>query len=170
MVHLLPIQDGQVAPCQEQHVGTYWETQASNGKPQVTATKNCPSSASLVSVRLDLPANKKPLSSKSMSFGDAAHHAIYWFASVYFTDSGRAIVCPGRNTTLQCGSGQVIMINRGFYGRKNVHYCRSMHSLLTTPPRLYCSWVDVREWLTGKTNISALFRCLTFMIIAVQML
>ncbi|XP_065818469.1 polycystin-1-like protein 2 [Labrus bergylta] len=71
-------------------------------------------------------------------------------------ESGRSIVCAGRNTTLQCGSGQVLMIDGGFYGRKNMHYCRvglGLSSLfpLMTPTQQQCTWVDVQETLTGKT-------------------
>ena len=49
-VQTSPIRAGWAAHSQEQHVDTYWETQASNGKQQETATKDCPSSASLVCV------------------------------------------------------------------------------------------------------------------------
>uniref|UniRef100_A0A3Q3GKD7 Polycystic kidney disease 1 like 2a n=1 Tax=Labrus bergylta TaxID=56723 RepID=A0A3Q3GKD7_9LABR len=69
-------------------------------------------------------------------------------------ESGRSIVCAGRNTTLQCGSGQVLMIDGGFYGRKNMHYCRvglGLSSLfpLMTPTQQQCTWVDVQETLTA---------------------
>nr|XP_033472921.1 polycystic kidney disease protein 1-like 2 [Epinephelus lanceolatus] len=67
-------------------------------------------------------------------------------------DSGRSIVCAGRNTTLQCGSGQVLMIDRSFYGRKNLHYCRSMFSPPTTTTEHKCGWVDVVETLTAHCN------------------
>ncbi len=72
-------------------------------------------------------------------------------AFVFFPESGRSIVCAGRNTTLQCGSGQVLIIDGGFYGRRNIHYCRSTLSPSTTPIEHPCGWVDVGESLTGKT-------------------
>ncbi|XP_049449240.1 polycystic kidney disease protein 1-like 2 [Epinephelus fuscoguttatus] len=67
-------------------------------------------------------------------------------------DSGRSIVCAGCNTTLQCGSGQVLMIDRSFYGRKNLHYCRSTFSPPTTTTEHKCGWVDVVETLTAHCS------------------
>ncbi|XP_037646091.1 polycystic kidney disease protein 1-like 2 [Sebastes umbrosus] len=66
-------------------------------------------------------------------------------------DSGRSIVCAGRDTTLQCGSGQFLMIDGGFYGRKNINYCRPALS----PPSStghQCGWVDIVESLTAHCN------------------
>ncbi|KAJ4933445.1 hypothetical protein JOQ06_030273 [Pogonophryne albipinna] len=64
-------------------------------------------------------------------------------------DSGRSIVCGGRNTTLQCGSGQVLIIDGSFYGRGNVHYCRSP---LSTSTKHQCGWVDVVESIKARCN------------------
>ncbi|XP_076603671.1 polycystin-1-like protein 2 [Chaetodon auriga] len=64
-------------------------------------------------------------------------------------ESGRSTICAGRSTTLQCGSGQVLMIDGGFYGRKNIHYCRSTRPPPTTATQLQCSWVDIVESLTA---------------------
>ncbi|KAK2839552.1 hypothetical protein Q5P01_013292 [Channa striata] len=61
-------------------------------------------------------------------------------------ESGSAIVCAGHHTTLQCASGQVVIIDGGFYGRKNIHYCRATSSPPTTSTH-QCSWVDVVETL-----------------------
>ena len=72
----------------------------------------------------------------------------YHFAFVFLLDSGRSIVCGGRNTTLQCGSGQVLIIDGSVYGRGNVHYCRSP---LTTSTKHQCGWVNVVESIKGKT-------------------
>lgn len=66
------------------------------------------------------------------------------------SESGRSIVCPARDATLQCDSGQVLMIEGSFYGRENIHYCRSTGLPPTTPTRPQCSWVDVVESLKGK--------------------
>ncbi|XP_038575816.1 polycystic kidney disease protein 1-like 2 [Micropterus salmoides] len=68
--------------------------------------------------------------------------------------SGRSTVCAGHNTTLQCGSGQVLMIDDSFYGRKNIYYCRSTHSQSTsaTPTQHQCGWVDVAESLTAHCH------------------
>lgn len=63
-------------------------------------------------------------------------------------------MCAGRNTTLQCSSGQVLMIDGGFYGRKNIHYCRSTLSATTTSTQHQCGWVDVVDSLTGKTQFN----------------
>ncbi|KAF3842903.1 hypothetical protein F7725_001752 [Dissostichus mawsoni] len=73
----------------------------------------------------------------------------YHFAFVFLLDSGRSIVCGGRNTTLQCGSGQVLIIDGSFYGRGNVHYCRSP---LTTSTKHQCGWVDVVESIKARCN------------------
>ncbi|KAI9536004.1 hypothetical protein NQZ68_038411 [Dissostichus eleginoides] len=73
----------------------------------------------------------------------------YHFAFVFLLDSGRSIVCGGRNTTLQCGSGQVLIIDGSFYGHGNVHYCRSP---LTTSTKHQCGWVDVVESIKARCN------------------
>lgn len=70
---------------------------------------------------------------------------------VIFSESGRTIVCEGRNTTLQCGSGQVLMIDGGFYGRKSIHYCRSKFPPPASPQH-ECGWADAVESITGKTR------------------
>nr|XP_040057277.1 polycystic kidney disease protein 1-like 2 isoform X1 [Gasterosteus aculeatus aculeatus] len=64
-------------------------------------------------------------------------------------DSGRSIVCAGENTTVQCGSGQVLMIDGGFYGRKNMYYCRSTQ---TTSTGHQCGWKDVVELLKAHCH------------------
>lgn len=48
------------------------------------------------------------------------------------------------------------MIDGGFYGRKNIHYCRS--PLLTSPTQIQCGWVDAAEALRGKNTVR-LFLC-----------
>ncbi|XP_034430202.1 polycystic kidney disease protein 1-like 2 [Hippoglossus hippoglossus] len=63
-------------------------------------------------------------------------------------ESRRAIVCAGWNTALQCASGQVLVIDGGFYGRKNVHYCQSTTSTATASTQ-QCGWVNVVESLTA---------------------
>ncbi|KAM6955775.1 polycystin-1-like protein 2 [Lycodopsis pacificus] len=67
-------------------------------------------------------------------------------------ESGRSIMCSGRNTSLQCGSGQVLMIDGGLYGRKNIHYCRSTLAPPITPTGHQCGWVDVVESLTAHCH------------------
>ncbi|XP_039674212.1 polycystic kidney disease protein 1-like 2 [Perca fluviatilis] len=67
-------------------------------------------------------------------------------------DSGRSIVCAGRNATLQCGSHQVLMIDVGFYGRENIHYCRSTPSPPSTSTEQQCGWVDVVASLTAHCH------------------
>ncbi|XP_041663058.1 polycystic kidney disease protein 1-like 2 [Cheilinus undulatus] len=62
-------------------------------------------------------------------------------------EAGSSIVCPGCNTTLQCSSGQVLMIDGAFHGRKRMHYCRCTLLSLMTPTQQKCSWVDVQETL-----------------------
>lgn len=66
------------------------------------------------------------------------------------SESGRSIICAGRDSTLRCRSGQVLMIDGGFYGRKSLHYCRSTHSRQTAPTPPECGWMDIVESLTGK--------------------
>ncbi|XP_068592767.1 polycystin-1-like protein 2 [Cebidichthys violaceus] len=67
-------------------------------------------------------------------------------------ESGRSIVCAGGNTSLQCGSGRVLMIDGGLYGRENLHYCRSTLPPPTTPTGHQCGWVDVVESLTAHCH------------------
>ncbi|XP_028446278.1 polycystic kidney disease protein 1-like 2 [Perca flavescens] len=67
-------------------------------------------------------------------------------------DSGRSIVCAGRNATLQCGSHQVLMIDVGFYGRENIHYCRTTPSPPSTSTEQQCGWVDVVASLTAHCH------------------
>ncbi|GLD74103.1 polycystic kidney disease protein 1-like 2 [Lates japonicus] len=67
-------------------------------------------------------------------------------------ESGRSIVCAGRNTTLQCGSGQALMIDAGVYGRKNIHYCRPTLSPPTASTQHQCGWVDVVETITAHCH------------------
>ncbi|KAM9346888.1 polycystin-1-like protein 2 [Symphorus nematophorus] len=67
-------------------------------------------------------------------------------------ESGRSILCAGRNTTLQCGSGQILLMDGGFYGRKNIYYCRSTRSTPATPAQLQCGWVDIVESLTAHCH------------------
>ncbi|KAM7380789.1 hypothetical protein PAMP_004062 [Pampus punctatissimus] len=78
---------------------------------------------------------------------------------------GRSIMCAGCNTTLQCGSGQVLMIDGGFYGRNNIHYCRFTLSATTTSTQHQCGWVDVGDSLTGLTlsvsTVAAVFTDVT---------
>lgn len=71
------------------------------------------------------------------------------YTCVCSADAGRFIVCGYSNTTLQCGSGQVIVIDGGFYGRKNIYHCRSGQSWVAAPTRAQCGWVDVTKSLTG---------------------
>lgn len=137
-----PIRAGWEAHSQEQPGDTYWETQASNGKQQETATKDCLSSASLVCV---LNHKKNTVSSITIWYITTFIHF------VFFTESGRSIACAGHNTTLRCGSGRVLMIDGGFYGRKNIHYCRSPP--LTSPTQIQCGWVDAAEALRGKNTV-----------------
>ncbi|KAM8893485.1 polycystin-1-like protein 2 [Spinachia spinachia] len=60
-------------------------------------------------------------------------------------DSGRSIACGGQNATLQCGSGQVIIVDDSFYGRKTIHYCRSKLTASPTSSQEECSWIDVMD-------------------------
>uniref|UniRef100_A0A671XN96 Polycystic kidney disease 1 like 2a n=1 Tax=Sparus aurata TaxID=8175 RepID=A0A671XN96_SPAAU len=67
-------------------------------------------------------------------------------------DSGRSIVCDGQNATLQCGSGQVIEVDDGFYGRKTIHYCRSKLIAAPTSSQEECSWIDVTDSVTAHCH------------------
>ncbi|XP_063356334.1 polycystin-1-like protein 2 [Pelmatolapia mariae] len=76
----------------------------------------------------------------------------FWFGvAPSAEESGRTIVCEGRNTTLQCGSGQVLMIDGGFYGRKSIHYCRSKFPPPASPQH-ECSWADAVESITARCH------------------
>uniref|UniRef100_A0A672GMT9 Polycystic kidney disease 1 like 2a n=1 Tax=Salarias fasciatus TaxID=181472 RepID=A0A672GMT9_SALFA len=59
-------------------------------------------------------------------------------------ESGRSIVCADYDTALQCGSGQLIMIDHAFYGRLRPHYCRSIFTAAASTQH-ECGWVDVVE-------------------------
>ncbi|KAL4613536.1 polycystic kidney disease protein 1-like 2 [Arapaima gigas] len=78
------------------------------------------------------------------------------FSFVCEFESGRSLACADHNTTLQCGSGQVIEVDNGFYGRKMLHFCRrSPDHLAPTPssaPQEECSWTDVRELVSGHCH------------------
>ncbi|XP_040019356.2 polycystin-1-like protein 2 [Gasterosteus aculeatus] len=67
-------------------------------------------------------------------------------------DSGRSIACGGQNATLQCGSGQVIIIDDSFYGRKTIHYCRAELAASPTSSQEECSWIDVMESVTAHCH------------------
>ncbi|XP_036950669.1 polycystic kidney disease protein 1-like 2 isoform X1 [Acanthopagrus latus] len=67
-------------------------------------------------------------------------------------DSGRSIACDGQNATLQCGSGQVIEIDDGFYGRKTIHYCQSKLTAAPTSSQEECSWIDVTDSVTAHCH------------------
>lgn len=67
-------------------------------------------------------------------------------------------MCDGQNATLQCGSGQVIEVDDGFYGRKTIHYCRSKLIAAPTSSQEECSWIDVTDSVTGiQTFFTFLF-------------
>ncbi|XP_068452137.1 polycystin-1-like protein 2 [Clinocottus analis] len=67
-------------------------------------------------------------------------------------DSERSIACDGQNATLQCGSGQVIVIDDSFYGRKTIHYCRSKLTASPTSSQEECSWIDVMDSVTAHCH------------------
>lgn len=75
----------------------------------------------------------------------------YLLKLLSFSGSGKSIICAGHNTTLQCASGQVLMIDGGFYGRRNAHYCRSRFSAPTFAHG-ECGWVDVGDPVKGNTQ------------------
>lgn len=81
-----------------------------------------------------------------------------WFTILhhfcYFTERGRSIICASHDAALQCDSGRVLIIDRGFYGRRNVHYCRPGQLKVTTATQLRCSWVDVAESLKGMALLN----------------
>ncbi|KAM6934543.1 polycystin-1-like protein 2 [Xenentodon cancila] len=64
-------------------------------------------------------------------------------------ESGRRIVCPGRNTTLQCHPDHVLMIESGFFGRKNSHYCLSRIPTITQHE---CVWMDVLDSVKAQCH------------------
>uniref|UniRef100_A0AAQ4Q994 Polycystic kidney disease 1 like 2a n=1 Tax=Gasterosteus aculeatus aculeatus TaxID=481459 RepID=A0AAQ4Q994_GASAC len=65
---------------------------------------------------------------------------------------GLSIACGGQNATLQCGSGQVIIIDDSFYGRKTIHYCRAELAASPTSSQEECSWIDVMESVTAHCH------------------
>ncbi|XP_075966222.1 polycystin-1-like protein 2 [Anarhichas minor] len=83
---------------------------------------------------------------------EAAGNCSQELNSICQFDSGRSIACDGQNTTLQCGSGQVIVIDDSFYGRKNMHYCRSKLTASPTSSQEECSWTDVMDSLTAHCH------------------
>lgn len=79
-------------------------------------------------------------------------------------DAGRSIVCRYGSTPLQCGSGQVLVIDGAFYGRK-VYHCRSKRSWLAAPPPAQCGWVEVTKSLTGTKDHMILMKSSRFVLI-----
>ncbi|KAJ8247277.1 hypothetical protein GJAV_G00244460 [Gymnothorax javanicus] len=67
-------------------------------------------------------------------------------------ESGRALACAGYNATLQCGSGRVIQIDDGFYGRKSPHYCQAGRGAVPASAPGDCSWVDVVGLVSGNCH------------------
>ncbi|XP_064194078.1 polycystin-1-like protein 2 [Anguilla rostrata] len=67
-------------------------------------------------------------------------------------ESGHALACADYNATLQCGSGQVVQIDDGFYGRKTVHYCQASRGTSPSAAQEECSWVDVVDLVKGHCH------------------
>lgn len=59
----------------------------------------------------------------------------------------------GYNSTLQCCSGQVLVVNGGFHAGKSTFSCWSRQPLLRAPPRVQCGWVDGTRSLTGTQRL-----------------
>uniref|UniRef100_A0A673B3V4 Polycystic kidney disease 1 like 2a n=1 Tax=Sphaeramia orbicularis TaxID=375764 RepID=A0A673B3V4_9TELE len=57
-------------------------------------------------------------------------------------ESGRSIFCPDHSTALRCGSGEVIMIDGGFFGLQDIHYSHSTTLSPETPMMHQCSSMD----------------------------
>lgn len=72
-------------------------------------------------------------------------------------------MCRYGSTTLQCGSGQVLVIHGGFYGHKKVYHCRSKRSWLATPTPVQCGWVT--KSLTGTKDHMILMKSSRFVLI-----
>ena len=117
------------------------EAQASSGRPQPTAARSSPLSASLVGIFCCLfVCGQYETESNIISL-----NPIYF----PYTESGRTIACAHHNATLQCGSGQVIEVDDSFYGRKTAHYCRLSPNPSPTSTQEECSWMDVVDSVTG---------------------
>ncbi|KAM3607032.1 uncharacterized protein V6R79_000867 [Siganus canaliculatus] len=67
-------------------------------------------------------------------------------------ESGSSTACAGHDTRLQCGSGQVLMIDGAFYGRKSVHFCRITDSTHATITAHQCGWVDVNASIAARCS------------------
>nr|XP_043906417.1 polycystic kidney disease protein 1-like 2 [Solea senegalensis] len=67
-------------------------------------------------------------------------------------ESTRSIVCPAHNIILRCGSAQMLMIDGGFYGRQNIHYCQSTLSSPTSSTQHHCGWLDVGDSLAAHCH------------------
>lgn len=74
------------------------------------------------------------------------------YACVCPADAGKSITCRSGSTRLQRGSGQVLVIDGGFYGRKKVYHCRLKRSWLAAPTPAQCGWVEVTKSLTGTKD------------------
>uniref|UniRef100_A0A673B6F1 Polycystic kidney disease 1 like 2a n=1 Tax=Sphaeramia orbicularis TaxID=375764 RepID=A0A673B6F1_9TELE len=65
-------------------------------------------------------------------------------------ESGRSIFCPDHSTALRCGSGEVIMIDGGFFGLQDIHYSHSTTLSPETPMMHQCSSMDPVNLCQGR--------------------